>query len=210
MDDKLDEFNLKLALISLKSIKETDDSFKNTLLEFYLIFNIFECFFFKEPRYRDDSDKDENYLTVRQRCKAIQEYCTKNNYIPQISKNVPQRNEIIDVSKFQEHFCGVYIEDDDWTSRGRSLKKSESNPNGFDEQGLKYVHNFLIGHLNNQNTYEHAIQNALSICYCFRNNTFHGSKELNELMDYDEDFKIISAFMKNLMYFLEAHGSPKF
>ena len=59
-----------------------------------------------------------------------------------------------------------------------------------------------------ENNLKYAIQNALTLSYVFRNNLFHGKKDITDLKKYEKDFIVISDFIISLMeYFDETNAN---
>lgn len=198
---------LAIDEITTSNKKQTDtdnnkqNEFKDTLLKFLLTFNVFESEFFEEPKYFESNDKDKK--PVWKRCKDIQKTYNKiirdNTYQSTLSNNL---------KKFQHHFRSVYIDEDgNRTFRFASLQENkEISKKGYSEQNMKYIETFLKSKYEN----EHAVENALSLCYKFRNNLFHGEKSILYLEKYNEDFNAITKFLISLMKYLAENNADKF
>lgn len=185
---------LDAEIYLLKKSNELNTDLKDIVLKFLFVFNIFESNFFEEPKY-ENTENGEKIKTksVSQRSYEIQELCKDKNYPLEFLK------------RFQSHFKKVY---DEKIERFESLRKSEDNPNGYDDKNMRHIKTFLIKPLEDNKDY--AIRNALSLSYRFRNNLFHGKKSLEFLQDYKNDFEAITNFLINLMQYLNKIDADMF
>ncbi len=188
---------LTLKINVMKDAKRFSPSFKNVVLNFLFTFNIFESEFFKEPKWDDSqSNTRPEFKSVRERKNEIQEICNENNYPLYLLEN------------FQSHFASVYIENNAWTDRFKSLCKSDFNKNGYEDWEMKNMYSFLNGPLERNKKY--AIKNALTLSYTFRNNLFHGQKDIRDLEVYEDDFEEITDFIVSLMKYLDEINADEF
>lgn len=188
---------LTLKLNVMKDVKKLNSELKDVILKFLFTFNIFESEFFEEPKSDDsESNKKSEYKRVSQRENEIQNICNENNYPVSI------------LEKFQSHFCEVYLDNNEWSDRFRSLKYSNHNKNGFNENDMEHIYDFLNCSLENNKRF--AIKNALMISYKFRNNLFHGNKEIQDLKDFKDDFIEITNFLILLMEYLDKIEAKQF
>lgn len=188
---------LTLKINVMKDANIFKPKFKDVVLQFLFTFNIFESEFFMEPKW--DNSKSGNkpeFKSVRERVNEIQDLCNENNYTLDFLEN------------FQSHFSSIYIEDKKWTERFRSLEKSNFNKNGYEGWEMDYLYNFLTESLSKNRKY--AIKNALTLSYTFRNNLFHGQKDIRELEVYEDDFKVITEFLISLMKYLDEINANEF
>jgi len=188
---------LEAEIYLLKKANELNTDLKDIVLKFLFVFNVFESNFFEEPKY-ENSENGEKLKTksVSQRSYEIQELCKDKNYPLDFLKC------------FQTHFKSVYIKNNEVTYRFESLRKSEDNPNGYDDKNMRHIKTFLIKPLEDNKDY--AIRNALSLSYRFRNNLFHGKKSLEFLQDYKNDFEVITTFLIKLMKYLNEIDADMF
>lgn len=193
-----------------ENVDNADDELKNVVIQFLFAFNVFESEFFKEPKWDDSKEVDKSeYKTVRERSKEIQELCNTNNFL----QNLALMNSL---KKFKTHFCNIYIKKNvynndytkNYTERFNSFKKDDNNKNGFEEWDMKHLYFFLSNPLEKEK--EYAIQNALMLSYKFRNNMFHGSKDITMLEQYKYDFKEISNFLISLIIYLRDTNAKDF
>ena len=188
---------LTLKINVMKDANRFMPKFKNVLLQFLLTFNIFESEFFEEPKWDDSKGGNKpEFKSVRERINEIQNLCNENNYSFDL------------LESFQLHFSSIYIEENRWTERFRSLEKSDCNKNGYEDWEMDYLYNFLTEPLSKNRKY--AIKNALTLSYTFRNNLFHGQKDIRELEIYEDDFKEITGFLINLMQYLDEINASEF
>ena len=189
--------SLTLKINTIKCINRIKPKVKDVILQFLFTFNVFESEFFKEQKC-DDSKSGEktDFRLVRERVDEIQSLCNADNYPLDLLEN------------FQSHFSSVYIENNSWTERFRSLEKSESNKRGYDDKKMGYLYDFLTEPLAKNKKY--AIKNALTISYTVRNNLFHGQKDIHELEKYEDDFKEIVEFLISLMKYLNKINANEF
>ena len=66
------------------------------------------------------------------------------------------------------------------------LCKSDDNIFGFENYEMDYLYDFFSNPIDKNK--EYAIKNGLLLCYKFRNNLFHGKKDIYALEKYNEDF----------------------
>lgn len=189
--------SLTLKINVMKDANRFKPKFKDVVLHFLFTFNIFESEFFKEPKWDDSkSGSKPEFKSVRERINEIQDLCNKNNYNLDFLEN------------FQTHFSSIYIEDKKWTERFRSLEKSNFNKNGYEDWEMNYLYEFLTQSLSKTRRY--AIKNALILSYTFRNNLFHGKKDIIELEVYEDDFKAITELLISLMKYLDEINANEF
>lgn len=197
MSENHNSLSEKLYLLekSEENISKIDETLKNIILDFLFAFNVFESEFFEEPKYENSNNGKRNPKgkSVRQRRKAMQRFCNKNSYF--------SNSELLKkLSRFQLHFKKIYFDENDkGTIRYNSLLKSENNITGCYSNDHEDIRKFLTNPLENNKKY--AVMDALLISYVFRNNLFHGEKNLLYLNDYKEDFRVITKFLIALMKF---------
>lgn len=188
---------LTLKINVMNDVNRFNPKFKNVVLNFLFAFNIFESEFFKEPKWDDTkSGNKPEFKSVRERIIEIQKICNDNNYSLDLLK------------KFQSHFSEVYIENNVCTDRFNSLRKSNFNKNGYEDWEMNNLYDFLNNSLEKNKKY--AIKNALTLSYTFRNNLFHGQKDIRELEMYEDDFVEISSFLISLMKYLNEINADEF
>lgn len=73
---------------------------------------------------------------------------------------------------------------------------------------MKNMYSFLNGPLERNKKY--AIKNALTLSYTFRNNLFHGQKDIRDLEVYEDDFEEITDFIVSLMKYLDEINADEF
>ncbi|MCQ2966822.1 MAG: hypothetical protein MJ250_08845 [Alphaproteobacteria bacterium] len=222
MTEKLSEIeltDLRVALNAKNSIstanEELNKNLKDTLLRFYLTFNIFESLFYNKPQWVEEHQgKKTRTISNKKRREKIQSFCNKHDYpLKPSAGNHSNDGTFINVISLQEHFREVYLIKKGswiWTERGESLKQSKYNPGGLSPSSLDKLKSFLLCEVTEKENKQKSIEDALFLCYFFRNNLFHGTKEINKLNNYEKDFKKIEAFMTGLMRYLAANNAPKF
>lgn len=166
------------------------------ILQFLMYFNVFESKFFKQDNIigKNANDEMENYNT--------------NN--PKVNRKKAKQ---VDVSKKLENFsCAVVREriillsDYNFFAEHFSKRYDSSNKDGnerFENLGLPH---------DKKHEAQNLLKNAarctdpslllycyLRIAYRFRNNLFHGSKGVEGLGQYSEEFENINHFMSKLM-----------
>ena len=191
-DSKHPMLPLKLKII--KSTDKMDSEVKNIILKFLFTFNVFESEFFKEPKWDESHDKPQkDYKEVWERINDMQNTCYENNF------------PIEQLNRFQSHFSSIYLDGKVHTFRFESLRQTEYNKNGFTDKQMKHIEDFLTIPLERNKRF--AVKNALTLSYKFRNNLFHGKKDISELCEYKEDFEEITNFLISLMnYFNEINA----
>ena len=161
---------------------------KKSMLKFLFAFNVFESEFFEEPKY-DESGKKE-ITPVRERIIKLQEFC----------KDFPMKY----LESFQSYFSSIYIENNAWTDRFKTLRKDEYNKNGYDDEEMGYLYDFLTLPIDDAKNKKFGVKRALLLSYKFRNNLFHGEKDIRNLEKYKEDFEEIASFLIKLMDYLNS------
>lgn len=188
---------LPLKLKIIKSTEKMDSEIKNTVLKFLFSFNVFESEFFKEPKWDESQDKPQkDYKEVWERINDMQNICYENNF------------PIEKLKRFQSHFSSVYLDGKVHTFRFESLRQSEYNKNGFSDIQMNHIEDFLSKPLEKNKRF--AVKNALVLSYKFRNNLFHGKKDIGELREYKEDFEEITEFLMALMNFFQEINADNF
>ena len=190
-----------MAIKDISTINNEETDIKDSLLKFLLSFNVFESEFFKEPKYFESNDNDK--IPVWKRCKEIQSFYNENRI-----NNASSTNLLNQLKEVKRHFKSIYIDENgNRTFRFNSLQENkEENKKGYSEQNMEYIERFLKAKYEN----EHAIENALSLSYKFRNNLFHGEKDIRYLDTYKEDFNVIRRFLISLMKYLNENGAEQF
>ena len=195
MSDNHPDIISRIRLI--RNTNNLESEFKDIVLKFLFTFNLFESFFFEEPKWYDSKNGNAPKITVKDRINAMQEHCNLNNYNITSIKNL---------KRFQLHFATVYKDTNGWTERFNSLGISGTNKTGLSKSKIIHLKNFLTQPL--ENNLKYAIQNALTLSYVFRNNLFHGKKDITDLKKYEKDFIVISDFIISLMeYFDETNAN---
>ena len=195
MSDNHPDIISRIRLI--RNTNNLESEFKDIVLKFLFTFNLFESFFFEEPKWYDSKSGNAPKITVKDRINAMQEHCNLNNYNITSIKNL---------KRFQLHFSTVYKDTNGWTERFNSLGISDTNRTGLSKSKIIHLKNFLTQPL--ENNLKYAIQNALILSYVFRNNLFHGKKDITDLKNYEKDFIVISDFIISLMeYFNETNAN---
>ncbi len=103
---------------------------------------------------------------------------------------------INDYDYFGDYFCERYIDENNKTTdQFRNLKLSKASPINPQITTKEALINYKT-----QRTRNHRLLFAyLMIVYRFRNNMFHGSKGLINLVQYTEPISIINQFMNQLL-----------
>lgn len=183
-----------------EQLAEFDVSFKDIVLNFLFTFNVFESEFFEEPKFGDSNKQNNKTKTVRDRRKAMQVFCN-NNYIENL--------ELLKRSKsLHSHFKSIYFENGNSTARFISIKRSKENKTGCIPKDHEIIEKFLTNPLERNTKY--AIQDAILISYIFRNNLFHGEKNLMYLKNYQKEFQVITKFVISLMKFFRDTNASDF
>ena len=112
------------------------------------------------------------------------------------------------LQRFQSHFATIYLDGKVHTYRFESLRLSENNKEGFSDVQMIHTENFLITPLERNKKF--AIKEALILSYKFRNNLFHGKKDISQLSEYKEDFEEITIFLLALMNYFNEINAEKF
>ena len=192
MSDLHPYLDLKIKLI--KDTEKLDPKLKTIVLKFLFTFNVFESEFFKEPKWFDsENNTKREHKEVRERIDEMQTLCYETNF------------PVEKLSSFQSHFSSLYLEGKVHTFRFESLRLSENNKNGFTQTQMDFIEKFLTTPLDKNKRF--AVKNALTLSYKFRNNLFHGKKDIGQLCEYKEDFEEITNFLISLMiYFKEINA----
>lgn len=113
-----------------------------------------------------------------------------------ICKKLITKININDYDYFGDYFCNRYIDENNKTNdQFRKLNLSTSGP----IQPKNITKEALINY-KTQGTKDYKLLFAyLMIVYRFRNNMFHGSKGLINLVQYTEPISIINQFMNQLL-----------
>ena len=94
------------------------------------------------------------------------------------------------------------------SERFNSLRENEYNKNGFSNKEFNHLYDFLNEPITQNRKY--GIKNSLFLAYKFRNNLFHGKKDIRYLEEYEDDFEVITDFLVSLMKYLYEIGAEDF
>lgn len=171
--------NLQIKIDTLNLVYKLNPKLKDVVLRFLFVFNIFESEFFEE----------KNDKCVSERIEDIENFCNEKHLL------------LDELKSFHSHFKTIYIDNKDGKERFDTLCEFLGNKK---KEYLKY---FLEHTLDDKKNKEHSLKNALTLSYRFRNNLYHGTKDLTYLGDYKDDFEVITKFLKELMKHLDNNNA---
>ena len=145
------------------------------VLRFLMYFNVFESTFFDDKKYSKTRNERKQ---VWERLQAFNDA-------------VRQKINISDYDFFADHFAQRYNEAGNGTNRYRGLKLCYK----ISDDVLQAITMTSNGRVHSEN----LIYYYLEICYGFRNNLFHGDKEIENVGEYNREFCCINKFMSLLM-----------